>query len=264
MRTVVSLGFVALLGAASSTAGCASDDDATPSAAGASGMTSSGGGGTGGGTGSGGANGATGGADTASGGTSNGDAGTSSADAGTSSGDGGTSSTDGGTSNGDAGTSSTDAGASGNDTNAGAGGAIDVEPYANVVKVTTSGTEGNYTFNVSVESSDVDCTQYANWWEVLTEDGALSYRRIIDHSHTDENGTSDPDKPGNTYTRNGGPVPVTADTVVLVRSHMSTGGYNGMVMRGTAAGDFVQAPDIGGDFAPDVELLEPQPTSCAF
>lgn len=235
MRTSLSFGIVALLGVAAGAVGCDSDDD-TSNAAGASGMTSSGGGGTGGGTGSGGAGGATGGADTASGGTSNGDAGT----------------------------STSDAGASDNDTNAGAGGATFVEPYANVVKVTTSGTEGKYTFNVSVESSDIDCTQYANWWEVLTEDGALAYRRIIDHSHTDENGTSDPDKPGNTYTRNGGPVPVTADTVVLVRSHLSTGGYNGMVMRGTAAGEFVQAPDIDGDFAPDVELLEPQPTSCAF
>lgn len=258
MRTALTLGFVALLGAAASALGCSSDDD-DASSAGSSGTTSNQGG-AGAGTGSGGASGATGGTDAASGGTTN-DGGTASTgDAGTS----GTSSDAGGTSSSGGGTAGDDAGASGNDANAGASGTSDVEPYANVVKVTTSGNEGKYTFNVSVESSDIDCTQYANWWEVLTEDGALVYRRIIEHSHTDENGTSDPDKPGNTYTRNGGPVPVAADTVVLVRSHLSTGGYNGMVMRGTAAGEFVQAPDIGGDFAPGVERLEPQPTSCAF
>ena len=245
MRTSLNLGLVALLGLAASSVGCASDDDDTSSGAGSSGTKS--GGGTGGGTGSGGSSGATGGTDAASGGTSNGDAGTSNGDAGMSS-------------NGDAGAS-----AAGNDANAGASGASDVVPYANVVAVSVaSGSEGAYTFSVSIESADIDCTQYANWWEVLTEDGALSYRRILDHSHTDANGSSDADKPGNTFTRTGGPVPVAADAVVLVRAHMSTGGYNGTVMRGSATEGFVQAPDIGVDFAAAVEALEPQSTSCAF
>ena len=247
MRTSLIVGWVAFLGLASSSVACASDDHEAPSAAGASGTAQAGG--TGGGTGSGGSNDASGGTDTASGGTANGDAGASGA---------GGSSSDGGTANGNAGAPS-------DDVNAGASGASDGVPYANVVAVKiVSGSEGAYTFSVSVESADIDCTQYANWWEVLTEDGALSYRRIIDHSHTDANGASDPDKPGNTFTRTGGPVPIAADTVVLVRAHMSTGGYNGSVMRGSATAEFVQAPDIGADFAADVETLEPQATSCTF
>jgi hypothetical protein len=160
-----------------------------------------------------------------------------------------------------------DAGSSGaaGDANAGAGGGPDRVPYANVVSVeVASGSDGAYALSVSIESSDIDCSEYANWWEVLTEDGALSYRRILEHSHTDANGSSDADQPGNTFTRLGGPVPIAADTVVLVRAHLSTGGYNGSVMRGNALEGFRQAPEIGADFATDVEDDPPQSTGCAF
>jgi hypothetical protein len=145
-----------------------------------------------------------------------------------------------------------------------AGAPDETEPYANVTGVTTSGSDGAYTFNVSVESSDIDCTEFANWWEVLAEDGTLVYRRILEHSHTDENGSSDADAPGNTFTRSGGPVPIAAGDTVLVRAHMSTGGYRGMVMRGRVTDGFADALDIGGDFAAEVESEDPQPTGCDF
>ncbi|HEY3498776.1 MAG TPA: hypothetical protein VGK73_28995 [Polyangiaceae bacterium] len=138
-------------------------------------------------------------------------------------------------------------------------------PYANVVAVASSGSETSYRFDVSIESSDIDCTQFANWWEVLGEDGALLYRRILEHSHTDENGTSDADAPGNTFTRDGGPIAITADTVVIVRAHMSNlSGYNGRVMRGSPGAGFADAPDITPDFAAGVEDDAPQPTGCDF
>jgi hypothetical protein len=137
-------------------------------------------------------------------------------------------------------------------------------PYANVTAVSATSTSGGYSFDVSVESSDKDCTEYANWWEVLSENGTLLYRRILEHSHTDENGTSDPDAPGNTFTRSGGPVDITADEVVLVRAHVSTGGYNGSVMRGSVAQGFAEAPDIDGTFAAGVESEDPQPEGCLF
>jgi hypothetical protein len=151
----------------------------------------------------------------------------------------------------------------------GAGGAgTGVTPYANVMAVVTSGNDGDYTFNVTVESEDIDCSQYASWWEVVSADGTLVYRRILDHSHTDANGTSDVDAPGNTFTRSGGPVTVGADDVVIVRAHMSVGGsnygYNGRVMRGSASAGFADAPEIGPDFATEVESQAPQPTSCEF
>ena len=140
----------------------------------------------------------------------------------------------------------------------------DDAPYANVTQVSVSGSAGAYTFTVSVESADIDCSQFANWWEVLAEDGSLLFRRILQHSHTDENGTTDPDAPGNTFTRSGGPVDIAEDDVVIVRAHMSTGGYNGVAMIGSAADGFAAAPQIGSDFAAEVETLDPQPTDCMF
>ena len=138
-------------------------------------------------------------------------------------------------------------------------------PYANVVAVAASGDPGSFTFDVSIESADIDCSQYADWWEVLSEDGTLIYRRILTHSHTDENGTSDPDAPGNTFTRDGGPIEIAADQVVIVRAHMSNSDvYIGMVMRGSVADGFSEAPELGADFAADVEDDPPQPESCLF
>lgn len=138
------------------------------------------------------------------------------------------------------------------------------DPYANVVAVMPGGTTGSYTFNVTVESADIDCSQYANYWEVLSADGALIYRRILDHSHTDANGTTDPDQPGNTFTRDGGPVAIGADQRVLVRAHMSRGGYHGQVMGGSVATGFATVTDLPLTFAAGVETQPPQPTTCDF
>jgi hypothetical protein len=138
-------------------------------------------------------------------------------------------------------------------------------PYAHVVAVAASGDPGSFTFDVSIESADIDCSQYADWWEVLSEEGALIYRRILTHSHTDENGTSDPDAPGNTFTRDGGPIDIAADEVVIVRAHMSNSDvYNGMAMRGSVTSGFSEAPELGADFAADIEDDPPQPESCLF
>jgi hypothetical protein len=137
--------------------------------------------------------------------------------------------------------------------------------YANVVAVAPSGEAGSYTFNVSIESSDVDCSEFADFWEVVSDDGMLLYRRILEHSHTDENGTSDADAPGNTFTRSGGPVEVLADQVVIVRAHMSTlDHYQGSAMRGSVEGGFVVASDLDPSFAADLESAAPQPENCDF
>lgn len=145
----------------------------------------------------------------------------------------------------------------------GAGGAEAV-PFAHVRAVQVSGETQSYVFAVSVESADIDCSQFADWWEVLSEEGELLFRRILEHSHTDENGTSDPDAPGNTFTRSGGPVPVAGDRTVLVRAHMSTGGYEGDLMIGSPDEGFRIATDVPPGFAADVESLPPQPGACAF
>ncbi|MCB0054175.1 MAG: hypothetical protein KDE24_32035, partial [Caldilinea sp.] len=67
---------------------------------------------------------------------------------------------------------------------------------ADVFGVTVRGDDGAYQFSVEIASPDTGCNQYADWWEVLDSDGNLLYRRILTHSHVDEQ----------PFIRSGGPV----------------------------------------------------------
>ncbi|MEL6342395.1 MAG: hypothetical protein AAFV53_04635 [Myxococcota bacterium] len=125
---------------------------------------------------------------------------------------------------------------------------------ADVTAVTASGSDGDWTFSVTLQSPETGCDRYADWWEVLTEDGALAYRRVLAHSHPNEQ----------PFTRSGGSVPVGGDQVVIVRGHMAPGGYGGKAMRGTVNGGFIVDADLPADFAIDVETQPPLPSGCAF
>ncbi len=126
---------------------------------------------------------------------------------------------------------------------------------ADVTQVSVSGSDGAYTFSVTLRSDDTGCPQFADWWEVLDEEGNLLYRRVLLHSHVDEQ----------PFTRSGGPVNIDANTTVIVRAHMNTTGYapQAQLMRGTPTTDFqpFQPPQ---NFAANAETLPPLPTNCAF
>jgi len=124
---------------------------------------------------------------------------------------------------------------------------------AKVTEVAVSGTSGNYTFNVTIESPDTGCDQYADWWEVFSPDGELFYRRILAHSHVDEQ----------PFTRSGGSVPISENTEVIVRAHMNNLSYGTQVFRGTVSDGF-QVDSLGVDFAIELETTNPLPTNCAF
>ena len=124
---------------------------------------------------------------------------------------------------------------------------------ADVLAVQVSGSSGGFQFSVEVRSPDEGCEQYADWWEVITEDGDLLYRRILAHSHVDEQ----------PFTRSGGPIAVGADTVVLVRAHMHPSGYGGVALIGSVDGGFERA-EIGADAFDELEREPPLPTGCAF
>ena len=55
-----------------------------------------------------------------------------------------------------------------------------------MIQVSVSGSAQSYTFSVTLRSSDTGCDHYADWWEVLSSDGELIYRRVLLHSHVDE------------------------------------------------------------------------------
>jgi hypothetical protein len=88
---------------------------------------------------------------------------------------------------------------------------------------------------------------------VLSEDGELLYRRILAHSHVNEQ----------PFIRSGGPVEIGADEIVLVRAHMNPGGYGGTVLKGSPGTGF-EAVDVSPDFAAGAANQNPLPTGCAF
>ncbi|MEM1415591.1 MAG: hypothetical protein AAGH15_11850 [Myxococcota bacterium] len=132
-------------------------------------------------------------------------------------------------------------------------------PTASVTALRVTGSPGAYTFAVTVASDETGCERYADWWEVVREDGSLAYRRILAHSHPSEQ----------PFTRSGGPVPVAADETVVVRAHLrpegvdAPGVYRGATLRGSVAAGF--APfDAPPSFGAALETAAPQPNGCAF
>jgi uncharacterized protein (TIGR01244 family) len=125
---------------------------------------------------------------------------------------------------------------------------------ADVTAVKASDKDGAVHFSVTIKSADTGCKQYADWWEVLTPEGKLLYRRILGHSHKDEQ----------PFERSGGPVPVKPDDTVIVRAHMNPAGYGGKAMRGSSADGFAEAPEVDANFAAALASEAPLPEGCAF
>lgn len=131
---------------------------------------------------------------------------------------------------------------------------LDDTMTADVTAVRMSGAPGAYTFSVTLSSPDTGCNQYADWWEVISTDGELIYRRILAHSHVDEQ----------PFTRSGGPVELQETTQAIVRAHMNDAGYGGVAFSGSPASGFTADPSVTSSFALELEDAAPQPDSCAF
>lgn len=129
----------------------------------------------------------------------------------------------------------------------------DMRATADVISVQASGQTGAYQFSVSIGSPDKGCAQYADWWEVVSTDGKLLYRRVLQHSHVDEQ----------PFTRAGGPVPIQPDTIVWVRAHMNTSGYGGIALKGSVKTGF-KPTTLDADFAADLAKQAPLPQGCDF
>lgn len=124
---------------------------------------------------------------------------------------------------------------------------------ADVTEVAVTGEPGGYTFAVTIRSDETGCEQYADWWEVLTDDGELVFRRILNHSHPDEQ----------PFTRTGGPVDVSASDPLWVRAHLHPAGYTGRIARGTAESGF-EIFEAEPDFVSELAKKSPLPGDCWF
>ena len=108
-------------------------------------------------------------------------------------------------------------------------------------------------FSVTISSPDTGCDRYADWWEVTTPDGELLYRRVLLHSHVNEQ----------PFTRSGGPVNIADTLPVIVRVHMYPDGYSPHAFSGTIDSGFTSTT-LETDFALPLATQPPLPTSCAF
>ncbi len=124
---------------------------------------------------------------------------------------------------------------------------------AEISSVSVSGEENKYSFSVGIKSPDKGCNQYADWWEVVSEDGELLYRRILAHSHVSEQ----------PFVRSGGPVPIKKDQIVYVRAHMNTSKYGDKVFKGSVVEGFIEST-LASEFADNLETKQPLPDGCAF
>ncbi len=124
---------------------------------------------------------------------------------------------------------------------------------AAVTAVAVSGESGNYRFSVTIESPDTGCDQYADWWEVLSADGRLVYRRILAHSHVTEQ----------PFERSGGPVNIDSDENIIVRAHMNNTGYGAQVFSGNVdQGLSIETQDTA--ISAELAFVDPLPADCAF
>ena len=124
---------------------------------------------------------------------------------------------------------------------------------AKVIEVEATGKPNGYTFAVTVSSPDTGCDRYADWWEVITPEGELIYRRVLLHSHVDEQ----------PFRRTGGSVAIEPQQEVIVRVHMSPDGYSPLAQKGTVQSGF-SATTLSEKFAANLESVEPLPQNCAF
>lgn len=127
------------------------------------------------------------------------------------------------------------------------------QPDATVTGIRVSGEAGAYTFHVGLKSDDTGCEQYADWWEVVDSNGTLLYRRILAHSHVDEQ----------PFTRSGGPVAISEGQVVIIRGHMNKAGYGSNVFKGSVSQGFTEQA-ANTKFASNLESTPPLPEGCAF
>jgi len=116
------------------------------------------------------------------------------------------------------------------------------------------GQPNNYTLSVTIESPDTGCDQYANWWEVISPSGQLIYRRILGHSHVNEQ----------PFTRSGGVVNVGPMDTIIVRAHMNNLEYGTQVFKGIVLNDGLAVDSLSSDFAIELETEDPLPGDCPF
>ena len=130
---------------------------------------------------------------------------------------------------------------------------LSVTDLAKIIDVECIGQPNNYRFEVTIQSDETGCDQYADWWEVITPDSVLIYRRILTHSHVNEQ----------PFTRSGGVIDVGADDFIFVRAHMNVAGYGTQVFSGTPREELT-VDSLPLNYAAGLATQAPLPSGCDF
>ncbi|CEL99265.1 unnamed protein product [Vitrella brassicaformis CCMP3155] len=126
-------------------------------------------------------------------------------------------------------------------------------PHADILDLgIKNGTSGGYVLKVRYTSTDKDCTQYMNWYELLDEEGRLLFKRHMTHPHT-----KFPIWRETLLPVDG----VYDDTTVIVRGHMYPNGYSGKAIKGSIKDGF-QPIDLPSDYAREAETGGPEAPEC--
>jgi hypothetical protein len=131
--------------------------------------------------------------------------------------------------------------------------ATDEKIFADVTDVGVRGSDGEYSFSVTIRSTDTGCTQHPDRWEVPPEEGDLMFRLMLAHSHTEEQ----------LFRSSDNAFEIEPGQPVIIRAHMNTSDYGGVAIRGTLEKGFEEII-LESTFAADVENQGPFPDSCAF
>jgi len=124
---------------------------------------------------------------------------------------------------------------------------------ADIQKISFNGKEGQYTFAVTIKSDEIGCDQYADWWEVISADGVLLYRRVLEHSHPEEQ----------PFIRSGTSISIKKTEKIYIRAHMSNQGFTGNTFVGSIANGFASTKEPL-TFNKNIEFQDPLPQGCAF
>lgn len=131
-------------------------------------------------------------------------------------------------------------------------------PYAHLLHATITLQNDRVTLSATIKSSDTGCENYCDWFELLDASGALIYRRILWHSHKNEQ----PFTRSGTFNR----ATISPNQTLYLRVHHNLTHYDSGYLVGTLATGFTpsQHQPPFSHYNKNIETMTPQPTECWF
>jgi hypothetical protein len=130
-----------------------------------------------------------------------------------------------------------------------------------VLEATAEGSSGNHSLEVKIQSPDENCDRRTSWWEVITLQGDLVARQVLNKVHQEQPFSSQIVS-----------LPITAKQEFLIRAYFQgrygfdqvsgeLKGYADQALQGSIANGF-KSVRLSPEFARWLESAQPQPGKC--